>query len=184
MIFAVIPFDSSPALQEKIKALEAPVYDDQAPPSISSRSRARRENSRTLLVIMTTMERRVLSFPSRTISDLLLKTCGNGWKFTRMAIDRQDSESPEREKAVVPSTTPRSATPSPSQESQWIVHSLNQISDRINEVAKTVNDIEIRLRHVERYLYVAFGVLLAGGGIWAVLRLLFSTFDVTVTQRS
>ena len=101
-----------------------------------------------------------------------------------MATDRQHRKATDGGKASVPSTTPKSITPPPSQESQWILHILNQINSRIDEIAKTVSDSETRLRRVERWFWVLCGVLLAGGGVWAVLRLLLSTFDVTVTQKS
>ena len=101
-----------------------------------------------------------------------------------MVTDRQNRKARDGGRISVPPSLPKSTPPPPSQENQWILQIFNQINSRIDEIAKTVGDIDTRLRRVERWFWVVFGILLAGGGVWAVLRLLLSAFNITITQKS
>ena len=101
-----------------------------------------------------------------------------------MAIDRGKGAKAGKEK-----TPPQnqSTTPSDPPEASWIMHSLNQIQEQINNVERRIqeqiNGLETRLRRFERLFWVCQGVLITVLVIWAVVQFLVSNYQIAFTLK-
>ena len=101
-----------------------------------------------------------------------------------MAIDRDDAVKADKEKTP---TQGQSATPSDPPEAPWIMHSLNQILERISNVERRIqeqiNGLETRLRRFERLFWVCQGILITVLVIWAVVQFLVSNYQISFTLK-
>lgn len=93
-----------------------------------------------------------------------------------MATDRKGAGKAHEKKAPASPQPEKTVTPPPSQESSWIMFSLNRIQEQIDR-------IEDRLRRFERLVWVTQGVVITIIVIWAIVQFMVSNYQVSVTPK-
>ena len=93
-----------------------------------------------------------------------------------MATDRKGAGKAHEKKAPASSQTGKTVTPPPSQESSWIMFSLNRIQEQIDR-------IEDRLRRFERFVWMTQGVVITIVVVWAVVQFMVSNYQISVTPK-
>lgn len=98
-----------------------------------------------------------------------------------MAADRNDTAAKSET-----TTSPSSAQlkdPTHMQETNWILHSLNQMQSKIDELGQNMKGIDNRLQRLENHAHKVLGAVWAVGVILVVIELLLSIFDITITPK-
>ena len=98
-----------------------------------------------------------------------------------MADDRDSRTEATRKKAP----TKRSARDHSQGTSSWIIHSLNRIEDQIHErfqrIEQRIDNVEDRLRRIERLVWMTHGALIIALVVWAVVQFLVSNYQISFT---
>ena len=98
-----------------------------------------------------------------------------------MADDRDSRTEANKKKAP----TKRSAREHSQGTSSWIMHSLNRIEDQIHErfqrIEQRIDNVEDRLRRIERFVWMTHGALIIVLVIWAVVQFLLSNYQISFT---
>ena len=108
-----------------------------------------------------------------------------------MATDRDGAVNSDKEKTPATRTQ---VTPPGTPESPWIIHSLNQIKDQIDNVEKRIQEqikgiqkqidgLETRLRRFERVFRMGQGILITVLVIWACIQFVASSYHISFTPK-
>lgn len=99
-----------------------------------------------------------------------------------MADDRDSRAEANKKKAPAK----RSARDHSQGTSSWIMHSLNRIEGQIHErfqrIEQRIDNIEDRLRRIERFVWMTHGALIIVI-LWAVVQFLVSNYQIALTLK-